>query len=271
MSQKEQHLEALQDLNHTKAKKARLGCVAPHEAKYDSGAWPDCNYRKNAHQYSIGNDTDIYNVPTLRSPVRWLEFALQHLEPILYSQDSKNKAMRGQVRRAGPPSPLDDQGCWDLLHTIADPTYNALGSANFHDERVPYSHNTHHVFACDEIYRAFTYQELEILVLAEYNINRVPNLIILPTQRCVAWALKLPVHCPDQKEHPLYSQKVRTKLADIKGEFLENAEETGHKLTKENAPNLVKQMEDNSRELRQYLIDKGLRIPGINLNQLSIP
>ena len=268
MTDKEDHLSELHGLTHKSADKARLGCLTRHEGTYSSGAWPDCNYRKNAHQYSIANETDVYDVPNPRSPQRWLEFALEYLEPVRFA-GSSDKA--GQIRKAQPLSPLTSAHCWDLGHTIADPTFNKKKVANFHDESIPYFHNTHHIFACDEIYRAFSTKELRILALSKYNINRDPNAMILPKQRCVAWALKLPVHCPDKANHDDYSERVRTKLSNIKAQFQENAEDTGHEITEDNAPDLVTTLEKESKDLRAYLIAKGCSNPGVNLDLIEIP
>ena len=265
MSEKDDHLEALHGLTHLKANKDCVGCLARHQ-DYKDKAWPDCNYRKKAHEYSIANDSDVYNVPSLRSPERWLKHTLGYLEPVSYASSHKTKA--GQVRK---PTPLSQRGCWDLQHTISDTSYNKSGSANFHHEDMPYFHNTHHIFACDEVYRAFTFDELQILVTAKYNINREPNVIILPKQKCVAWALKLPAHCPDKCAHDDYSERVRTKLANIKGEFQENAEDEGHEVTDGNAPNLVDELEKSSKELRDYLIEKGYSNPGIDLDHVDLP
>lgn len=267
MSNKEDHLADLRELTHKPADKARLGCLSRH-VNYANNAWPDCNYRRNAHDFSIANEREVYDVPSLRSPRRWLEFALEYLEPVRFA-DANEKA--GQVRKAQPLSPLTHDHCWDLVHTIDDAVFNPKKAANFHDESIPYFHNTHHIFACDEVYRAFSTKELRILVLSKYNINRNPNAIILPKQRCVAWALKLPAHCPDKANHDAYSERVRTKLANIKAQFQENAEETGHEITEQNAPDLVKTLEGESKDLRDYLIEKGCTNPGINLDLLTIP
>ena len=193
MSDKDDHLEKLHDQTHKPADKSHLGCLTRHEA-YKGKAWPDCNYRKNAHDFAIANHSDVYNVPSLRSPRRWLEHTLGYLEPVLFAASSPKA---GQVRKQSPISPLASAGAWNLTHTIADTTYNPKGESNFHHEDFPYFHNTHHIFSCDELYRAFTFPELQILVASKYNINRNPNVIILPKQKCVAWALKLPAHCPD--------------------------------------------------------------------------
>jgi hypothetical protein len=160
--------------------------------------------------------------------------------------------------------------CWDLSHTISHKTYNPKGKANFHDEDVPYFHNSHHILSCDELYQGFTFDELQILVTADYNINRDPNVIILPKQKCVGWALKLPAHCPDQNAHPDYSARVRTRLGNVKSQFQKKGEEEGHPVTDENAPKLVGQLETDAGVLRKYLIDKGYTNPGIDLDLVSL-
>ncbi|MBL8727018.1 MAG: AHH domain-containing protein [Planctomycetes bacterium] len=268
MPTKDDHLEELHGLTHKAADKAKVGCLTRHEGTYKSGAWPDCNYRKNAHLYSLANERDVYDVPSLRSPRRWLEFALDYLEPVRFA-DSSPKA--GQVRKPQPLSPLTADHCWDLTHTIADNAFNPKSAANFHDDSIPYFHNTHHIFACDEIYRAFSTKELRILVLCKYNINRDPNAMILPKQRCVAWALKLPAHCPDKANHDDYSERIRTKLSNVKSEFQQQAEDDGHEITEQNAPDLVTTLENDSKELRQHLIAKGNTNPGIDLDLVNIP
>jgi hypothetical protein len=267
MSTKDDHLEELKELTHKKADKAKLGCLTRHEA-YKGKAWPDCNYRKNAHDYAIANHTNVYDVPSGRSPVRWLEFTLGFLEPVKFAASSPQA---GQVRKATPLSPLAHPNAWNLTFTIADATYNPKGESNFHHEDFPYFHNTHHIYSCDELYRAFTFAELQILVTAKYNINRNPNVIILPKQKCVAWALKLPAHCPDKCEHEDYSTRVRSKLSSVKSAFQENAEDTGHQITDANAPDLVKQMETDSKELHDFLIATGYSNPGIDLDLVTLP
>ncbi len=269
MSNKEEHLEELRGLTHTDDKKDHLGCISRH-VDFKNKKWTDCNYRKNALDYSIANETSIYNVPNLRSSQRWLDFTLEYLEPMLYASSNKTKA--GKVRYPNAICPVSFPKSWDLDHKISDTLYNPDGDSNFHVEKMPYVHQTHHIIACDEIYRAFTEVERRILVTSEYNINRKgPNVMILPKQRCIAWALKLPVHCPDKANHKDYSEKLRSRLAKIKKDFKENAEEDGHKITQENSPDLVDRLDEYSKQLREYIIDKGNKDPGVNLDNLVLP
>lgn len=264
MSAKDDHLAKLKEIWHKKENRdlAQIGCLERH-VDYGATHWKDCNYRKQAHEYSIANDTLVYNVPSMRSSERWLEFTLGYLDM---------PPNRGANLKKVPLSPLDagQEHCWDLVHTISDSDYNPNGNANFTEWSYPYLHNTHHIFACAEVYGAFTEAELETLITAKYNVNRLPNLIILPVQRCIAWAIKLPAHCPDKGNHNDYSARVRAKLQDIKANLLENEDGDQHPLTEENAPDLIEEMADESKNLRQYLIAKGYANPGVNLDLLSL-
>ena len=269
--EKKDHLAALRKSTHNSDDKDHLGCVARHETSYDSETWPDCNYRKNAENWSKSNEQYIYNVPSFRTPESWIRLTYRWVEPLLFSASNKDKA--GQVRMETPLSPIAEETrhCWDFDHTIDDQGYNPKGETNYQGMLMPFWNNAHHIIACDEIYQAFEPDELEILVLAKYNINRHDNVILLPNQESVAYTMQLPAHCPDVCNHDEYSEKLRSKLAGIKSDFQEDAEEDDHKLTENNAPGLVEDLDGCSKELRKFLIDTGTRDPGVRLDDIALP
>jgi hypothetical protein len=284
MSAKDDHLSELKSLTHDAAKKDRLGCIGRHETDYKSKKWPDCNYRKNAEQYSIGNETHVYNIPSFRTPESWIRFTMRWLSPVLFAQSNKTRA--GKVKFAMPLAPVaafrktvrpgDDKDdpklhCWDLSHRISDTSYNKKGITNYQGDNMPYWNQVHHIISCDEIYRAFDFDELRLLVLAEYNINRSPNAIILPQQECVAYTLQIPAHCPDKGNHEDYSTDLREKLSDLKNDFKTNEDGNQHPIDDKNVKDLVKQLEKYSEQLRKFLIEIGNKTPGVKLDNLEIP
>jgi len=187
-----EHLSPWVEDEHKTAPKA-CGCIWRHE-EYDSKKHPRCNYRKNAHLYSIANEPHVYNVPSFRSPERWVDVWLDRLGQTVYEKSQKVEPGSAPVVLAQTNGVWNH--AWDLTRGM-----------NFQNWKIPYWHNTHHVIACGEITEAFNEDERRLLLKTRWNVNDNPNVIILPKQFAVARVLKLPTHVPpdDGAQHDRYS------------------------------------------------------------------
>lgn len=239
------------DENEHKKKPKDTGCIWRH-ADYKTKKFPRCNYRKNAHDYSKASEPHIYNVPSFRSPRRWVQVWLENLGPTYTKAGT-------EIEGTSPPPPKN--GEWDLGK-----------SGNFQDWKKPYWHNTHHCIACGEILESFNESETKLLLTTKWNINEMPNVIILPKQYVVARILKLPTHVPPDgpAEHAGYSMRLGTGLNRLKSSLSQNAEESGHTLTDATAPDCKRALENVSKQLRDMIIQSGEKNPGVNLDNLNL-
>jgi hypothetical protein len=111
------------------------------------------------------------------------------------------------------------EGLWNVSEN--------MGHANFSRSfAVPYVHNGHHIVpnsvlndsiteAATRDYRLYDLVRIGLLD-AKYNLNHMINMIILPKDRNVASALKLPRHLHlNQMKHSAYSRKVKKKVVEI--------------------------------------------------------
>jgi hypothetical protein len=256
MSDDNEHLTPWTENEHESAP-TQCGCLWRHE-DYKGKKFPRCNYRKNAHEYSKGAEQHIYNVPTFRSPERWVEVWLDALGAHVYKRSKK-------LEKDSAPAGLKTNGVWthgwDLDH-----------GNNFKEWKDPYWHNTHHVIACGEVEASFTEAERKLLLKTRWNVHEIPNVIILPKQWAVARILKLPTHVPPdgKAEHEAYSTEIGVKLNAVKAKLAKKANQTGHELTDQTAPDARTELENASRAIRQFLINSGEKNPGINLDNLRL-
>ncbi|NVJ13517.1 AHH domain-containing protein [Myxococcus sp. AM010] len=238
--------------NEHKTSPKTTGCLWRH-ADYNAKEFPRCDYRKNAHDYSKASESHIYNIPSFRSPERWIQTWADRLGPTY----TKRGTVVANSHASAPAA-----GAWDLDR-----------GANFTEWKTPYWHNTHHVIACGEIKAAFPDDEERRLLLAtRWNINEMPNVIILPKQYTVARMLKLPTHVPPDgpAEHGQYSLELGKRLNALKAKLAKNKDKTDHTLTDDNKEDCRKELEKASSAIRKFLIDAGERNPGINLDNLKL-
>ncbi|WP_395844346.1 hypothetical protein [Cystobacter fuscus] len=238
--------------NEHKSNPKSTGCLWRH-ADYGSKEFPRCDYRKNAHDYSKVAELYIYNIPSIRTPESWVRVWVDHLGPTFTKRGTI-------VERSHAPDPLT--GAWDI---------NRPG--NFTEWKTPYWHNTHHVIACGEIKAAFPDDDEQRIILASrWNINEMPNIIILPKQYTVARILRLPTHVPPDgaAEHDKYSQELGKLLNRLKAKLAKNKNQTDHKLTDDNKNDCRQELEKASTAIRKFIIDSGGKNPGINLDNLKL-
>ena len=240
--------------NEHKTAPAATGCLWRH-VDYKNKKFPRCNYRKNAHDYSKMAEKHIYDIPNMRSPERWVRVWVEDLGPTIRKSGDPEPGSH-------PSSPLAD-GAWDLDQ-----------GSNFQDWKKPYWHNTHHVIACGELEAAFPDEAERRLILAtRWNINEMPNVVILPKQYVVARILKLPTHVPPDgpAEHEHYSTSLGTKLSSIKAKLAKGESDPNkHKLTDENKDDCRQELEKASTAIRNWLFAMGEKNPGINLDNLRL-
>ncbi|MFE8603865.1 hypothetical protein [Archangium violaceum] len=265
-SKSNEHLVDWEENEHKTLPK-ETGCLWRHE-EYAGTKWPRCNYRKNAHDHSKLEETGIYDIPTIRSPERWVQIWLEELGPSMQKvkgDDGKpltnadGSFVKTETPGSRPASP--DNGGWHLDKT-----------GNFVKDKVPYWHNTHHVIACGEITQVFPDErEQRLLLKSRWNINEMPNVIILPKQETVARILKLPTHVPPEgkQNHNNYSTRLGTKLNDIKAKLVANGAQTGHELTDDTKEDCREELEKASKAIRDFLIEIGEKRPGIDIDSLT--
>src|SRR5574342_690158 len=240
------------------------GCLWRHFEDYEIKKYPRCSYRKNAHDHSKAAEGFIYAVPSFRSPERWVQAWLDRLEPTMTkarpATGSKPAKPSKEIAGTRPADPM--KGEWALSR-----------GDNFKDWKKPFWHNTHHVIACGEIMEAFPLvKEQKLLVATKWNINEMPNVLILPKQYAVARILKLPTHVPPDgpAEHENYSTRLGVRLNGIKAKLSKNKSQGDHRLTDETAPGCRTELEKASAAIRKFLIECGEQNPGVNLDNLKL-
>jgi len=140
-----------------------------------------------------------------------------------------------------------------------DPTAKAPTGGNA-GQKWPYAWEAHHMLPGSAFYyvmkvngkeeHAFTFQQLELILLSDYNINHGHNIINLPDE---AWSV--PVHSLIQHpgDHPRYTQLVMTKLKEISEKLQEKIDQKQpHKLLQADVFNQLKNLEEDFWE---YLVD----------------
>lgn len=247
-----EHLVSWAENEHL-TKPAETGCIWRH-ADYGHRTFTRCDYCKNAHDYSKASEGHIYNVPNMRSPERWVRIWVEDLKEHVWKHAGTTEPKSKAVDPANSAWHLDK-------------------GSNFTDSKTPWWNNTHHAIACGELKDAFPQEsEQRLIVKMKWNINMMPNVIILPKQYVVARILKLPTHVPPDgaANHDKYSAKLGNGLNGMKGKLKQNADTTGHEVTDENVPDCVGELNRIAKELRDYLIETGERNPGVNLDNLSL-
>jgi hypothetical protein len=179
-------------------------CLTGHVSGRDSKGritQISCNYRWQAYKRAAGPDKGLYNYPRYKSACDGAAFFTQ-------SRVGKKKAN---------PSPGD----WNVTGGSADNFQTAC--------TVPYWHEAHHIVPHGELRdsiaavgpgsQAAIYIAVIRLGLLEekYNLNHKTNMIILPMDKRVAVAIKLPRHrhTPGHRSHKAYSKYIRGKLNEI--------------------------------------------------------
>lgn len=256
-----EHLTKWAENKHEKAP-GSTPCLWRH-AKYGDGKFKRCDYRKNAHDAAEPN---IYNVgsPGCRVDAEWVGARLSTLEPSRRKKDNKVIARTKPAAPVvkGPDGKFRPNGAWDLKK-----------GANFTEWKTPYWHNTHHVISCGEIKHAFPTQKHQRRILrANWNINEMPNVIILPKQPSVATALKLPTHVPPdgKQEHEEYSAQLGERLGYLKGDLDQNASSSGHPTDDTNVDAVKTKLDRGAKAIRDFLLKCGREDPGVDLNTLDL-
>jgi hypothetical protein len=138
------------------------------------------------------------------------------------------------------PDPRVDKKAWWLTTGI-----------NYQDANVPYTHNYHHILPFEAIKR-LTYDELDLVQAAGYNLNAGVNLIILPCLDEYGRAMMLPAH---PYNHGEYNKDVKKLLNTIRQDL--SAKTKGHKLTKKNASKFRTKIENWEKNEFWVLVDFG--------------
>lgn len=149
--------------------------------------------------------------------------------------------------------------------------------------RDPYHHNGHHILpnavlnGCLEEASKDGGPQLKILVRAgllkaKYNLNHKNNMIILPLNRRVGWALDLPIHlAKDARAHEEYSAAVRERVSTVIQEYA-NALKSGAK-PEEHEPSPADfsraSLEDISEGMRDAIRAWGKKKPGAPVDDIE--
>ncbi|NMO20773.1 AHH domain-containing protein [Pyxidicoccus fallax] len=154
-----------------------------------------------------------------------------------------------------------------------DPRLNAqawhMGMGdNFVHHKKPWPNVAHHVIPINVIAKVFpTVEELELLLVAKYNVNRGLNIILLPYRLDFASVLGLPVH---RGSHGDYDIQIETSLR-AKRRNITRAEDPERKdhpeLTEENIMGLTKDIETFAVRLRKMLLLSRARERGLHVNR----
>jgi hypothetical protein len=176
-------------------------CLTGHVSGRNSQGYVtqnSCNYRWQAYKRAAGADKGLYNYPRYKS---------------LCSGKTLSMESRGR-RKKVRPSAHD----WDVV------------GKNFQTAcTVPYWHEAHHIVPHGELRdsigavgqggNAATYVKLIRggLLEEKYNLNHMTNMIILPMDKKVAVAIRLPRHrhTAAHWSHKAYSKYVRGKLDEV--------------------------------------------------------
>jgi hypothetical protein len=111
------------------------------------------------------------------------------------------------------------KGAWDVSASMSDKNFSESFS-------VPYVHNGHHILpnaVLNECIDEATTRDARLrdlvrigLLDGKYNLNHKLNMIILPKERYVSDALKLPRHLHyNQMKHAAYSRKVKARVLEV--------------------------------------------------------
>lgn len=213
--------------NHlTKKELAQLhkpgACVVRHQPRTEGHL---CSHQWQA-RVKAESDSKLYNFPAYESLCGrgFMEASVRRTEkgvfPWGYAEEAKGGFRRKRPTRQGKE--------WDLGV-----------DNNFNHFIKPYWHNAHHIIPNGSLKAAITKtaeadERLPRLIVgglfkAKYNLNDKVNMVILPMEKVVARALKLPRHLigddpgpggkPELYSHVDYSNQVTLKLDDIMKEY----------------------------------------------------
>jgi len=168
---------------------------------------------------------------------------------------------------------LDDEfGSGVPMHSVGDPRLKADAwhmkvGANFCHSKAPWPNQAHHVIPINIIGKVFPkLEELALLLVAKYNLNRGLNIIILPYLDTYGRVMGLPVH---RGSHARYDIQVETRLRSIRRGLTkaEDPQRNGHpELTKDNVLGITTDIENFARRLRKMLLLSRSRARGVNIN-----
>ncbi len=288
-SAKDKHLESgdIAPYHIEGRKQSQKGCLWRHESDYDENN--ECSHRWQArqraesdaqmfdypaykslcvdHKPSGKNQDDAYPTAAYSGPKRDTpkNYAMQHMFPL-------------QIRKRPRP------GQWDLKL-----------SHNFKESATkPYWHNAHHIIPLSALHSEIekaggnSTTVIEILkkglMKGEYNLNDKVNMIILPHDRAVAFALGLPRHLkghesysyeyePNKRretDHPDYTRRVKMKIRSVIDEFKSQIEEPEDCEGEPDIPAFAKKkLEDISEEIYQAIKKAGKYLRGKSLDELK--
>lgn len=198
------------------------------------------SHRYNGRQYQEQNESEYYN----------LDFT-----------SGENKAR------------LDAEfGTTVPLHSVGDPrlqpnAWHMGVGANFCHAKAPWPNQAHHVIPINVIGKVFPEPEdLELLLVAKYNVNRGLNIVILPYLDTYGRVLGLPIH---RGSHGNYDVQVETRLRSIRRSIkkAEDPQRDGHpELTQENVAGIRNDIENFAKRLRKMLLLSRSRERGLNVN-----
>lgn len=254
------HLMALEaDVNHVKGE--ANGCVTNcvyvtvKEGKKEKYVcqFDGHDYRENGYEYTIGKDDEKswYNIDLTTGPKLALFVNLygggKHPSPY------KKK------------SPTDEKELWWIGGSSGQ-----CSSSNYKNSYWPWPNEAHHIIPVLEgLHKRFELDELRLLLEAKYNVNRGPNIIILPCRKRLATLYELPSHW----YHSTYSMNVRKKLKSIKQTLAQaqSDDEEGHpEVTKENKENVAKELESFSEDMRKQIRNYGVKNAGGRINDVPV-
>jgi hypothetical protein len=227
----EQHESDVAENIHVGVSKSTGGgrCLNRHEA-----AWREhsCSHRWQAYQHAL-SDSALYDYPAYKRLVD-------------RGRDVRTDARKDHTSSSGTFYPIYPEGYSFFLKAPKQGEWDVGAGRNFKwDCRVPYLHNAHHVVpnsklrgAIDKSEKKFTGFRLVVrkgLARADYNLNHLDNMVILPMDSKVAGALNLPRHLITvlYRDHTVYSKYVAQELGKIMQKYEEQLSDYFEKKQKE--------------------------------------
>jgi hypothetical protein len=261
---------------HQEGKKAsQKGCLVKCKQSDGFEDGNECSYRWHAYIHAE-IDSEIYNYPA------YVDICISKNESGVFRTDAR-------TTKAGGVYPEDYAQEWLGQFWRNKPTHEGkewdLGHGdNFTaDWRRPYWHNAHHVVPAGILKSAITAtgdKDSRLptyigqgLLMGTYNLHDLENMIILPMDTNVAYALKLPRHLrgdqvgPGKKgeyaDHKDYSAVIKDRLNPVMDAYAKSLAEA---LSKEHKPppiELAKQsLVDVSKDTYKDILRKGSKSPG---------
>lgn len=243
------------------------GCYMRHPLSGPDGAikYAPCDYRlKGFNIAKTGARSDMYNKDHLARAKKMgilSDKGKQKMEAqvsaLAKKRDKGASWEKNTMARIRNPFGLleRDAEAWHVNHTFTDgkvkpwfgrdrsekkPPENFLpkphGGWHFF---YPYKHNYHHmipnrafrdlVLDAEADGKANSESRRTALLMSKWNINEDTNVILLPNELAVASVCGLPAHCPwETREHPKYTQKIKTDLGKVKEELDKAAKTQDH-------------------------------------------